>query len=313
MGLSNAQYDEIMRQYEKRRDENRHLAKVNLDYVYENVAGYKELDFDIAARSVEQAKKYLRGDEDAIPLLKTIINEKIKAKEKLLTDFGLSAHYLNPQYACPDCQDTGYSGHKKCHCLKQKIINLLYEQSGIREMIEKENFAHLDDSYYQGKDLENFYRTLAKCKAFCENFTYQNLCFYGTVGTGKSFLSGCIAKSIMDQGFVVIYYSATDFFKALSRQIFDREYRNDDDVYTCDLLIIDDLGTETNSEFLNSQLFSCLNARHLNQKATIISTNLSLEDLSKRYTVRIFSRIFSNYEHLLLTGADIRMLKKRKK
>jgi len=265
---------------------------------------------EIATLSVAQAKLFLNGDDNAISDSKKLISGLINSKKELLAAANLSDDYLSLEYVCADCKDTGYIDQNRCHCLKNAVINILYEQSGIREMINRENFSHLKDSYYQGKDLENFHKVVEKCKLFCENFSYQNLCFYGTVGTGKSFLSGCIAKSIMDKGFSVIYYSATDFFKALTRQLFDRD-NNNDDVFTCDLLIIDDLGTETNSEFLNSQLFSCLNTRHLNRKATIISTNLLPEDLSARYTDRIFSRIFSNFEHLLLTGPDIRMIKKR--
>lgn len=310
--ISSVQYDEIMRQYEKRQDENRHRLEERLDYIYKNIKGYQELDQQIASLSVAQTRKYLDGDENAITESKKLISNLSKAKEDLLLAANLNPEYLNPEYQCPDCKDTGYLEHQKCHCLKKIISNLLYDQSGIREMIEKENFNHLDDSFYQGKDLVNFHETVAKCRDFCENFAYQNLCFYGTVGTGKSFLSGCIAKRIMDQGFSVIYYSAAEFFKALSRQMFDRSYK-DDGILTCDLLIIDDLGTETNSEFLNSQLFSCLNTRHLNQKSTIISTNLLSKDLNERYADRVLSRIFSNYEHLLLPGIDIRMLKKKQK
>ncbi|MCL2052437.1 MAG: ATP-binding protein [Lachnospiraceae bacterium] len=312
MGLSNAQYDDIMRQYEKRQEKSRTQAEKRLAYVYENIEGFKELDLDIAAISVTQAKKYLNGDENAIALSKDLLNEKSKTKERLLINAGLNPDYLKPEYECPACHDTGYIERGKCQCLKQAIIDLLYEQSGIKEMLNQENFSQLDYRYYEGEDLKRFSKAVDKCRQFCEKSDYQNLFFYGTVGTGKSFLSSCVAKSLLDKGFSVIYYTATEFFKALSRQIFDRDYK-DDHIHTCDLLIIDDLGTETNSEFLNSQLFSCLNTRHLNQKSTIISTNLLLEELSKRYTDRIFSRIISNYELLLLSGADIRMIKKLKK
>ena len=312
MALSTRQYDEIMRIYDKQRDENRFLLDERIKFVYENVSGYQELDTEIITLSVSQAKKYLSGDDNAINESKEKLTKLSKAKTDLLVRANLPANYLEMKYKCPDCKDTGYIDQQKCHCLNHKIINLLYEQSGIREMIEKENFAHLEDYFFEGKDLVNFHKAVERCKLFCENFSYQNLCFYGTVGTGKSFLSGCIAKSILDQGYSVIYYSANDLFSALSRHLFEREMKDEINIYSCDLLVIDDLGTETNSEFLNSQLFNCLNVRHINRKSTIISTNLLLEDLSKRYTDRIFSRIFSHYDHLRLTGADIRMVKKLK-
>ena len=153
---------------------------------------------------------------------------------------------------------------------------------------------------------------------FINNFNsdYHNLFFYGTVGTGKSFLSGCVAKELIENGHSVIYFSAAGLFDTLSKFKFD--YKNADelhkeyeDLFQCDLLIIDDLGTEYTNNLVNSELFSLINDRHLRQKATIISTNLSLEDFRNRYSDRIFSRITSNYEICKITGPDIRMFKKR--
>lgn len=139
--------------------------------------------------------------------------------------------------------------------------------------------------------------------------------FYGTVGTGKSFLSSCIAKELIEQGKLVIYFSSAQLFETLSRSTFDRNSEEAasgiyEDIYECDLLIIDDLGTELTNAFVSSQLFSCLNNRHLRRKSTIITTNLSLEELRDRYSDRIFSRITSNYGMCKLTGRDIRITKK---
>ena len=145
---------------------------------------------------------------------------------------------------------------------------------------------------------------------------YHNLFFYGTVGTGKSFLSGCIASELLESGHSVIYFSASGLFDALARYAFDSRAKEAlsgfyEDLYHCDLLIIDDLGTEMTNTFVASQLFSCLNERHLRKNATIISTNLSLEELRDRYSDRVFSRITSHYDLCKLTGPDIRMCKKR--
>ena len=140
--------------------------------------------------------------------------------------------------------------------------------------------------------------------------------FYGTVGTGKSFLSGCIASELLQTGHSVIYFSASGLFDTLARYAFDSRAKEAlsgfyEDLYNCDLLIIDDLGTEMTNTFVASQLFSCLNERHLRKNATIISTNLSLEELRDRYSDRVFSRITSHYDLCKLTGPDIRMCKKR--
>ena len=136
------------------------------------------------------------------------------------------------------------------------------------------------------------------------------------MGTGKTFLSNCIARESIESGHSVIYFSASSLFDTLSRNTFD--FKNQEtldylynDLYNCDLLVIDDLGTEQHTPYNVSRLFTCLNERLIRRKSMIISTNLSLPDLKERYQERIFSRITSNFEFCKLTGPDIRMYKKR--
>lgn len=316
MPLSNSQYDSIIRTYEEKQNKNRYLQEERRNYVYQHVDGYKELAESISSVSVTQGKKLLEGDESALTDLRHLLKNLTEAKKGLLHSAGLPADYLEPVYDCPDCQDTGYIDGKKCHCFRQAEISLLYEQSNISQLLEKENFSALSYEYYQGEDLAHFQNAAEASKKFTENydFNYHNLFFYGTVGTGKSFLSGCIAKELIETGHSVIYFSAVRFFETLSQISFD--YKNKDshhiyhDLYQCDLLIIDDLGTELTNNFVTTQLFSCLNERHMRRKPTIISTNLSLEELRNRYSDRIFSRIMSNYQIYKLTGPDIRILKK---
>ena len=165
--------------------------------------------------------------------------------------------------------------------------------------------------------MTRFQNAVSVSKDFVNGFKnhYQNLFFYGTVGTGKSFLSGCIAKELLSQGHSVIYFSANGLFEKLSRYSFDTKSKDSlynfyKDLYNCDLVIIDDLGTEVTNSFVTSQLFGLLNERHMRQKSTIISTNLSLEELRDRYSDRVFSRITSNYSICKLTGQDIRIQRK---
>ena len=172
-------------------------------------------------------------------------------------------------------------------------------------------------SFFQGEELTSYRQAVEKCKKFCTNFktSYQNLFFYGTVGTGKTFLTNCIAKECIEQGCSVLYFSAASLFDLLARNTFDYRAREElsalcADLYGCDLLVIDDLGTETATAVTLSHFFTCLNERLLRQKSVIISTNLSLEDCRNRYQDRIFSRIASNFEFCKLTGPDIRMCKK---
>lgn len=317
MALSNSQYDTIMRAYEDRQNRNRHILQERTSYVYRQVDGYRQLCESIAAISVSQGKKLLEGDENALADLKHTLNRLSAMKTDLLLGAGLPADYLSPIYDCPDCQDTGYINGQKCHCFKQAVIDLLYEQSGIHDMLREENFDTLSYDYHEGEDLVIFKKNVNTCKKFVNSFPtdYDNLFFYGTVGTGKSFLSGCIARELIEKGCSVIYFSAAGLFETLSRSLFD--YKNKDefhslheDLYGCDLLIIDDLGTECINNVTASQFFSLLNERHLNKKATIISTNLFLEDIQNRYSERIFSRIIDNYTICKFTGPDIRRLKK---
>lgn len=320
MTLNNTQYNTIIRIYEERQNKNRHILDERRADVYAHVDGYRELDESIASISVEQGKKLLSGDIGALDELKRLLKELSDSKASLLAAAGFPGNYLEPIYDCADCKDTGYIDGRKCHCFRQAEISLLYEQSNISRVLEKENFSSLSYEFYQGEDLTRFRNAVEECKKFTQNFRldYRNLFFYGTVGTGKSFLSGCIAKELLEAGNSVIYFSAAGLFEALSQFSFD--YRNKeelhsiyDDLYQCDLLIIDDLGTELTNNFVTSQFFSCLNERHIRKKSTIISTNLSLEELRNRYSDRIFSRITSNYTICKLSGPDIRIYKRLKK
>ena len=317
MALNNSQYNAIMRDYEDRQTRNRHLLEDRIAYVNEHVEGYRELSDSIATLSVAQGKKLLEGDDNALSDLKSTISRLSAMKQDLLADAGLPADYLVPSYDCPDCKDTGYIGTTKCHCFKQAIIDLLYEQSGIHNLLKTENFNFLSYDYYQGEDLKRFQKNVNIAKNFIKTFNsdYHNLFFYGTVGTGKSFLSGCIAKELIENGHSVIYFSAVTLFETLSRNMFDHKDSEDfrtlhADLYGCDLLIIDDLGTEFLNNVTASQFFSLMNERHLNKKATIISTNLFLEDIQNLYSERIFSRIMNHYTSCKFTGPDIRRLKK---
>ncbi|MDE7013813.1 MAG: ATP-binding protein [Kineothrix sp.] len=320
MTLNNTQYNTIIRIYEERQNKNRHILEERRADVYANVDGYRELDESIASISVEQGKKLLSGDDSALDELRHLLKELSDSKASLLAAAGFPSNYLEPVYDCADCKDTGYIDGHKCHCFRQAEISLLYEQSNISKVLEKENFSTLSYEFYQGEDLIRFRNAAEECKKFAQNFRfdYRNLFFYGTVGTGKSFLSGCIAKELLEAGYSVIYFSAVGLFEALSQFSFDYKNKEElhgiyNDLYQCDLLIIDDLGTELTNNFVASQFFACLNERHIRKKSTIISTNLSLEELRNRYSERIFSRITSNYTICKLSGPDIRIYKRLKK
>ncbi len=317
MALSKSQYDMILRNYEEKQHRNHRLLQERKANIHKFIPEYALLEKEMGKISLARTHALLDGDISAADQLKLAFQDLSHRKKAMLTDAGFDEQYLSPIYDCPDCQDTGYISGEKCHCFKQQEIALLYEQSHITEMIEKENFSALSYEYYSGDDLKRFENAVNMSKDFIRAFKnhYQNLFFYGTVGIGKSFLSNCIAKEILQAGHSVLYFSANGFFETLARYSFDANskeslYNFYKDLYNCDLIILDDLGTEVTNSFVTSQLFGFLNERHLRQKATIISTNLSLEELRDRYSDRIFSRITSNYSICKLTGPDIRIRKR---
>ena len=319
MALTNSQYVAIMRDYERRRDANRSLQVSRQEKVYREMPEYEKLADSVSSLSVSAAKMLLSGDENALSRLHDSLGEISRKQKEMLLNAGYPENYLDPVYDCPDCQDTGYvkdpNGQKeKCHCFRQQEIAALYDQSNIREVISRENFSTLSYDYYQGEDLLRFKTAVSTSLNFVQNFKedYHNLLFYGTVGTGKSFLSGCIANELIKAGHSVVYFSALNLFECLAFYNFDSKEKTKlhsfyENIYGCDLLVIDDLGTETTNTFINSQLFACLNERQLKRNATVISTNLNLEELQARYSDRIFSRLTSNFTFCKLTGADIRI------
>lgn len=317
MALTVSQYNLIMRQYEERQTNNRHRREERLRHIYETIDGYRELDESVATFSVSQGKKMLAGDDTALGALKQQLQALSRERARLLTQNGYPEDFLQPIYDCPDCHDTGYIQGQKCHCFKQAEIALLYEQSNLKQVLEKENFDSLSYAYFEGDSLTSYQNTVEKCKKFAYNFktSYQNLFFYGTVGTGKTFLSNCIAKECIEKGCSVIYFSAAGLFDTLARNAYNFKTQEEmtsllSDLFSCDLLVIDDLGTETASAITLSHFFTLLNERLLRKKSVIISTNLSLEDCRNRYQDRIFSRIASNFDFCKLTGPDIRMYRK---
>lgn len=318
MGLTNSQFDSIMRSYEFQQMENRRTLDEHKEYIRLHLPEYYECKNKESSLNLQRATYLMDGKDE----LARNVSEQLallRAKEdSLLRQAGISADYLTEHYVCNDCKDTGFIRGQKCHCFRMKAIKLLYEQSGIQELLNHDNFDNLSYEYYSGEDLSHFENAVDTCHAFVRNFNsdYRNLFFYGTVGTGKSFLSGCIAKELIEKGNLVIYFSATKLFAELSRGAFDYKNKDElnslhDDLYNCDLLIIDDLGTELTNSFVSSEFFAILNERHIRKKSTVISTNLSLMNLQDRYSDRVFSRITSNFEVCKLTGQDIRMYKKR--
>lgn len=324
MALSNTQYNTLMRRYEEQQIENQHIVMERTKRVYQELPRLAEIDETISSISVAQGKRFIEGDDTALVHLKKQIAALTSEKKQLLLNHGYPADYFTPPYRCSDCKDTGYIGSQKCHCFQQAAIDLVYTQSNLKQILEKENFKHFSYEYYSKEDinpstglssLATAQQAVSVCMDFIRTFdsSFANLFFYGDTGIGKTYLSNCVAKELLDSGHSVIYFTAPSLFHIFEKNVFGSEKDTNEDyqnIFSCDLLIIDDLGTELSNSFTVSQLFLCLNERILRQKSTIISTNLNLSQLVDTYSERTFSRISSNYTMIKLFGNDIRIQKK---
>ncbi len=327
MGISNAQYDEIMRTYQQRQLHNRRVLEERVQRAYAQDPRLKEINDAIADISVSSARQLLGGDSNALQLLHTRLDALRAQRTDLLAEDDYPSDYFDPIYDCPDCKDTGYIGSEKCHCFKQAIINAVYAQSNVQSVLERENFGTFTYDYYSETDpdpvtgrtaRQTAELAVAQCHAFINDFDHkpQNLFFYGETGVGKTFLSNCVAKELLDAGKSVIYFTSFQLFDILSKEVFEKDedaISAHHNIFDCDLLIIDDLGTELPNSFTVSQLFLCVNERILRQKSTIISTNLNMAQMADVYTERTLSRITDAYRIIRLYGDDIRIRRRRRR
>ncbi|BCN28961.1 ATP-binding protein [Anaeromicropila herbilytica] len=325
MMLKNAQYNKILREYDSRQLKARHDLDIRTKEVYEKIPELAEIDQAIVSNSVNQAKLLLSGSDSSVESLKETLLDLSMKKVELLIENGYQRDYLTPRYVCMDCKDTGYIDGEKCHCFKQAMVDIIYSQSNVKNIIKDENFDTFQYNYYSRDYVDastkltpydNAIKVVEQCKSFIKNFdkTYTNILLYGNTGLGKTFLINCIAKSLLDTSHTVIYLTAFQLFDLLAKDTFKSndvsEFENQlDYILDCDLLVIDDLGTELTNAFVNSRLYLLINERHFRNKSTIISTNFALDYLSANYSERIYSRLLSDYMILKLVGDDIRFKK----
>ena len=328
MAFSDSQYDELMNIYYKNQIENRALENDRKKEIYDKIPRIQEIDNLIASSSINAVRSRLKQGTNAMEDVQQQNSNLIAEKQQLLETNGYPAGYLQPIYTCPLCKDTGRVGNEYCNCFKQAAISLLYRQSTLDRILQTENFEHFDLSYYarenDGKHpftpYENMNNILNKTKSFIETFDKEggNLLFYGETGLGKTYLSNCIAKSLLDTQHTVLYQTAIHLFEDVCGDVIMKKNQNADSqetyryLYSCDLLIIDDLGTEFTNSFVSSELYDILNTRMREGKSTVISTNLNLQELTERYSDRITTRIFAEYKVFHFYGSNIRLAKRRK-
>lgn len=328
MSINRTQFKKILATIEQRRLRNQQLHYERKDSLYKSYPELKATDERIASLTSGATRKIIEAParkEAIMASLQEEIQALSKKKEAVLTAAGYDKDYLKPIYDCKDCGDTGYVEGERCHCLRKEMMRYAYGQSNIGDILNQENFDTFSLDFYSehGQDGRKSPRAIAErnyriCQDFALNFDLadkRNLLLHGQAGLGKTFLCNAIAKEVLGQGHSVIYMTAFHLFRVIGAYRFRNEgepvtYDDIQAIYDCDLLIIDDLGTENANSFTTSELFSLINSRLLDGKPVVISTNLTPNTLGSQYTDRIVSRILGSYLSLGFIGSDIRIQKK---
>lgn len=333
MNYNTLNIEDILHGYERTRLANKRLLQERREEIYRRIPRIEEIDSVTTSDYLRAARLRVLGDPGTehgrTPAdIRTNNRQLAEEKRHLLIQAGYPADYLEPIYNCPQCQDTGYVDGKRCSCFIEHIIDSLYLQSNLKNRLEAENFQTFSCEYYSrepytGKDFspyENITKILNRSKDFIARFETQadkrgNILIYGETGMGKTFLTNCIAKELLDHGHSVLYLSANELFESvLAEFLMNRKTELEDlynYIYNSELLIIDDLGTELTNNFVLSQLFEIINKREINGLSTLISTNLSMKQLRDRYSERIMSRIIAEYTVFNIYGDNIRYQKRK--
>ncbi len=257
------------------------------------------------------AKEYIRKLSE--------INLSAQAQRNLLLkNAGFPENWLDVRYSCKKCEDKGFVNGIMCDCFKELLKSLEYEKLCSNLPVNNCRFDNFKLDYYPDgvgtSPRRRMESVLDFCKTYAAEFSRKSssLLLYGHTGLGKTHLSLAIAGKAVEDGYGVIYSSAQNLFNKLEKEKFGRSDGNtEENILDCDLLIIDDLGTEFTTQFTVSALYNIVNSRELEGKPTIISTNLTPEQLLNTYSERIASRILNNYTLLRFDGTDIRQIKTR--
>ena len=266
--------------------------------------------------------KRLIGGEDVKAEMTEKLSEISAKKEEYLKSIGFSLCDFEPKYSCAKCSDTGVVDGALCRCFKLRIIEENFKNSNIGSFLKNQSFENFSLDYYDDAEVAGFplsprktmEKVLRRCTDFADNFDKQKkgLFMTGATGLGKTFLSTCIARELLKKGKSVIYISAVDFFKRIEASRFDL-YNSDIDMFeNCDLLIIDDLGTEPPGAYAVAVFSDILDKRIMREKMMIISTNRSDTDIEKLYGQRVKSRISGYFKSMFFLGDDIRIQKIKK-
>lgn len=331
-------YRKLKKEYETKRNIKIKEANQKKEEILKTIPKLQQFEDEKNKLAIDMAKSVINCDNITKQIKLENFEIEIfkidKKVERLLKENGFLNNDIEPKFDCKICNDTGIVKNKDgkvsyCSCFLQKLINESYNNSNINKL-EEENFATFDIGYYSDKKdekkyginispLENIEKIKKISGEFCKNIDdkhQKNLLFIGNTGLGKTFLANCIANEVIKSYHTVVYQTAPILMDSILNYKFSY-YKNDfakeqyERIFEVDLLIIDDLGTETMNNNKFTELFNIINTRLLKNKKTIISTNLTLNELYKEYDERVVSRLIGNFIICKFIGDDIRLKKKK--
>lgn len=323
MAYSKEVYSRAAQALERRRERANLEAQARIDEIGEKLPEINEIQRKLAQIGLNISKIFLYSADKQADMEK-LMQESLELQEQkknILKKNGYSEDALDIRYTCPACKDTGFIGSRRCKCHNELLKDI--ERSDLAKIapIDDCTFDTFDIQYYPQQVMENGISPRDKaekiknsCRKYAANFTTAspNVMFMGGTGLGKTHLSLAIANVVINRGYSVVYGTAQNILSDLQKENFGR----DDDiryyekaVLGCDLLILDDLGTEFKSAYTVACLYNIINSRLSAKLPTIISTNFTAEELEEKYDQRITSRITGEYNKLILVGNDIRYMK----
>lgn len=306
------------RELEEIRTANRHVADEHRKEVLSRAPELSKLEDALMKNGTALLECILKKD-GRFEEIKASIRNLQREKNALLEKHGFPTDWLDDIYTCRECRDTGYIDGKRCSCLKALIQKCISANSNLTEYMRSQTFEKFDFSLFanqrddEGKTLKLVRKLCERAMEFAETFdsTHENLLIMGNAGTGKTYLSSCIANRALERGKTVYYQTAYRAFEYFEKNKFGKDGADDASeivqyIYDTDLLIIDDLGTEFLTQFTSAAFFDIINSRIIAGKSTVISTNLDMDSLAEAYSQRVASRFVGSYTVLPTVGCDLR-------
>lgn len=322
MGYNAENYRRIRAEYENKFTKARADADMRREELARNIPGVREIDAKLGRTGLEIMGAILAGGEATQEQVAEIRrkNTELQARRaELLRQYGYPEDYSDVHYECEKCSDSGFVDGRMCSCMKKALVLAGCESSGLGQLLRDQSFENFSLDYYSDSraDREEMERNLTIAYRFAQGFHgvgSGNLLLMGGTGLGKTHLSSAMARTIIEAGYDVYYTGAQGMLSDFERERFGNSSvpgagEDTERYFECDLLIIDDLGTEVTNQFTVSCLFNVINTRLNLGRSTVISTNLMPAELKSRYTDRIVSRLLGEYRALRFVGKDVRAQK----